>query len=57
MDSLRRRARGMTDIDYLINRFHELFRRQEVQRRLNQLPLQEQVDQEHELPDEGDQLQ
>lgn len=57
MDSLRRRALGMTDIDYLINRFHELFRRQEVQRRLNQLPLQEQVDQEHERPDEGDQLQ
>ena len=47
----------MTDIDYLINRFHELFRRQDVQRRLNQLPLKEQVDQEHERPDEGDQLQ
>ena len=57
MDSLRRRARGMTDIDYLINRFHELFRRQDVQRRLNQVTLHEQMDQEHEPTEEGEQPQ
>ena len=47
----------MTDIDYLISRFHELFRRQDVQRRLNQVTLHEQMDQEHEPTDEGEQSQ
>ena len=47
----------MTDIDYLINRFHELFRRQDVQRRLNQLTPAELLDQEQDPSEEGDQLQ
>ena len=47
----------MTDIDYLINRFHELFRRQDVQRQLGQLQLHEQMDQEHEPTEEGEQPQ
>ena len=44
----------MTDIDYLINRFHELFRRQDVQRQLGQLQLHEQMDQDHEPPAEDE---
>ena len=43
----------MTDIDYLINRFHELFRRQEAQRQLKQLTLKKQIDQNNDPPADG----
>ena len=43
----------MTDIDYLINRFHELFRRQEAQRQLKQLTLKKQIDQNKDPPADG----
>ncbi len=47
----------MTDVDYLINRFHELFRRQDAQRQLKRLMLEEQTDQETGCPEEGEELQ
>ncbi|QNI59348.1 hypothetical protein SynBIOSU31_02482 [Synechococcus sp. BIOS-U3-1] len=47
----------MTDVDYLINRFHELFRRQDAQRQLKRLMLDEQTDQESGVPQEGEELQ
>ena len=47
----------MTDMDYLINRFHELFRRQEAQRQLKQLTLKEQMDQNNDPPADGKKLQ
>ena len=47
----------MTDIDYLINRFHELFRRRNAQRQLKRLPLEEQVDREDDSPVDGEELQ
>ena len=46
----------MTDIDYLISRFHELFRRQDVQRRLNRMTY-EQTDREQDPSEEGEQPQ
>ena len=46
----------MTDIDYLINRFHELFRRQDAQRQLKRLTLEEQTDQERGSPEDGEEL-
>ena len=47
----------MTDVDYLIQRFHELFRRQDVQRRLKQLTHQQESDQDAAPPVDGEQLQ
>lgn len=47
----------MTDVDYLIQHFHELFRRQHVQRSLKQLMLQQESDQDDDPPGEGGQLQ
>ena len=47
----------MTDVDYLIQRFHELFRRQDVQRRLTQLTRQHESDQDAAPPVDGEQLQ
>ena len=47
----------MTDVDYLINRFHELFRRHDAQRQLKRLMLDEQTDQESGVPQEGEELQ
>ena len=46
----------MTDVDYLINRFHELFRRQDAQRQLKRLTLEDQRDQVSGSPDDGDEL-
>ena len=46
----------MTDVDYLINRFHELFRRQDAQRQLKRLTLEEQSDQESSSPKEDGEL-
>ena len=54
--SLRSRAWFMTDVDYLINRFHELFRRQDAQRQLKRLTLQDQSDQESGSPEDGEEL-
>ncbi len=54
--SLRSRAWFMTDIDYLINRFHELFRRQDAQRQLKRLTLEDQRDQESGSPEDGEEL-
>ena len=47
----------MTDVDYLIHRFHELFRRQDAQRQLKRLTLEEQRDQDSGSAEEGEQLQ
>ena len=47
----------MTDVDYLIQRFHELFRRQDVQRRLKQLTHQQESDQDAAPPVDGEQVQ
>tara|TARA_B100001093_G_scaffold463891_1_gene480295 strand:- start:44 stop:187 length:144 start_codon:yes stop_codon:yes gene_type:complete len=47
----------MTDVDYLINRFHELFRRQDAKRQLKRLMLEEETDQETGSPEEGEELQ
>ena len=52
-----KQALVMTDIDYLINRFHELFRRQDTQRQLKRLSLEEQMDQEDDSPAQGEKLQ
>ncbi len=57
MHSLRWRSWLMTDVDYLIQRFHELFRRQDVQRRLTQLTRQQESDQDAAPPVDGEQLQ
>ena len=46
----------MTDIDYLINRFHELFRRQDAQRQLKRLTLEDQRDQESGSLEDGEEL-
>ncbi|WP_156485083.1 hypothetical protein [Synechococcus sp. MIT S9508] len=46
----------MTDVDYLINRFHELFRRQDDQRQLKRLTLEEQKDQEIGSPEDDGEL-
>ena len=54
--SLRSRAWFMTDVDYLINRFHELFRRQDAQRQLKRLTLEEQRDQESGSPEDDGEL-
>ncbi|KZR90931.1 hypothetical protein MITS9508_00168 [Synechococcus sp. MIT S9508] len=54
--SLRSRAWFMTDVDYLINRFHELFRRQDDQRQLKRLTLEEQKDQEIGSPEDDGEL-
>ena len=54
--SLRSRAWFMTDVDYLINRFHELFRRQDAQRQLKRLTLEEQRDQESSSPEDDGEL-
>ena len=54
--SLRSRAWFMTDVDYLINRFHELFRRQDAQRQLKQLTLEDQRDQESGSPEDDGEL-
>ena len=54
--SLRSRAWFMTDVDYLINRFHELFRRQDAQRQLKRLTLEEQRDQESSSPEDDREL-
>ena len=54
--SLRSRAWFMTDLDYLINRFHELFRRQDAQRQLKRLTLEEQRDQESGSPEDDGEL-
>ncbi len=54
--SLRSRAWFMTDVDYLINRFHELFRRQDAQRLLKRLTLEDQRDQESGSPEDGEEL-
>ena len=55
--SLRSRDWFMTDVDYLIHRFHELFRRQDAQRQLKRLTLEDQRDQESCSPEDGDELQ
>ena len=47
----------MTDVDYLIQRFYELFRRQDVQRRLKRLTRQQESDQNAAPPLDGEQLQ
>ena len=47
----------MKDVDYLIIRFHELFRRQEAQRQLKRLTLEEQEDQKSVSSDDGEELQ
>ena len=47
----------MTDVDYLIQRFYELFRRQDVQRRLKQLTQQQESDQDAAPHVDGEQLQ
>ena len=54
--SLRSRAWFMTDVDYLINRFHELFRRQDAQRQLKRLTLEEQSEQENRSSEDGEEL-
>ena len=46
----------MTDVDYLINRFHELFRRQDAQRQLKRLRHQEQWDLESGSPEDDGEL-
>ena len=46
----------MTDVDYLINRFHELFRRQVAQRQLKRLTLEEQSEQENRSSEDGEEL-
>ena len=46
----------MTDVDYLINRFHELFRRQDAQRQLKRLTLEEQSEQENRSSEDGEEL-
>ncbi|WP_170953723.1 hypothetical protein [Synechococcus sp. UW179A] len=47
----------MTDVDYLINRFHELFRCQDAQRQLKRLTLEEQRDQDRGSSKDGEELQ
>ena len=47
----------MTDVDYLINRFHELFRRQDAQRQLKRLRLEKQSDQDSGSSKDGEELQ
>ena len=54
--SLRSRDWFMTDVDYLINRFHELFRRQDAQRQLKRLTLEEQSEQENRSSEDGEEL-
>ena len=46
----------MTDVDYLINRFHELFRRQDAQRQLKRLTLEQQREQENSSSVDGEEL-
>ena len=54
--SFRSRDWFMTDVDYLINRFHELFRRQDAQRQLKRLTLEEQSEQENRSSEDGEEL-
>lgn len=46
----------MTDVDYLVIRFHELFRRQEARRQLKRLTHEQQEEQESSSED-GEELQ
>ena len=46
----------MTDVDYLVIRFHELFRRQEARRQLKRLTHEQQEEQESPSED-GEELQ
>ena len=46
----------MTDVDYLVIRFHELFRRQEARRQLKRLTHEHQEEQESSSED-GEELQ
>ena len=42
----------MTDVDYLVIRFHELFRRQEARRQLKRLTHEQQEEQKSSTEDE-----